>query len=193
MNQRFRLSALALVSAAAMAITPAFAQTMKPGLWESTAKTTFADPATNKAMIDAQKQMTKLPAAQRKEMEKAMNKPGGPVMTMNADGGFTVKNCVSQKQIDAGANMGVDDGNCKYKQGANVGGTQTYSFACANPVSSGEGKTVYQGNDYTSVMKTTTTTNGKKEVMTTESKGKWLGADCGTIKPIDIPPAAAKK
>lgn len=193
MNQRFRITALALVSAAAMAISPAFAQTMKPGLWESVSKTTSSDPQTAKAMAESQKQMAKLPAAQRKEMEKAMNQPGGPAMSMNADGSITVKACVSQKMIDAGANIGVDDGNCKYKQGANVGGTQTYSFSCATPASSGEGKTVYQGNDYTSSMKMTTMASGKKDVMTTETKGKWLGADCGSIKPMDIKPAPAKK
>ncbi|NHZ99299.1 DUF3617 domain-containing protein [Massilia sp. CCM 8734] len=193
MNQRFRLTTLALVSAAALAITPAFAQTMKPGLWESTSKTTSADPETNKAMAESLKQMAKMPAAQRKEMEKSMNQPGGPVMTMNADGSITVKTCISQKQIDAGANIGVDDGNCKYKQGANVGGTQTYSYACATPPSSGEGKTVYQGNDYTSTVKMSTTASGKKDVMTSETKGKWLGADCGAIKPVDIKPTPAKK
>ncbi|NHZ91958.1 DUF3617 family protein [Massilia sp. CCM 8733] len=193
MNQRFRLTSLALVSAAALAMSPAFAQTMKPGLWESVSKTTSSDPATTKAMADSQKAMAKLPAAQRKEMEKAMNQPGGPAMTMNDDGSFTVKACVTQKQIDAGANIGVDDGNCKYKQGANVGGTQTYSFACATPPSSGEGKTVYQGNEYTSTMKMSTMASGKKDVMTTETKGKWLGADCGSIKPLDIKPTPAKK
>jgi hypothetical protein len=193
MNQRFRLSALALVSAAAMAMSPAFAQTMKPGLWESVSKTTSADPATAKAMADSQKQMAKMPAAQRKEMEKAMNQPGGPAMSLNADGSITVKACVNQKMIDAGANIGVDDGNCKYKQGANVGGTQSYSFACTTPASSGEGKTVYQGNEYSSTMKMTTMATGKKDVMTTETKGKWLGADCGSIKPMDIKPTAAKK
>lgn len=193
MNQRFRLTALALVSAAAMAISPAFAQTMKPGLWESVSKTTSSDPVTAKAMADSQKHIANLPAAQRKEMEKSMNQPGGPAMSMNADGSFTVKACVSQKMIDAGANIGLDDGNCKYKQGANVGGTQTFSFTCATPASSGEGKTVYQGNEYTSTMKMSTSVTGKKDVITTETKGKWLGADCGSIKPMEIKPTAAKK
>lgn len=193
MNRRFRLTTLALVSAAAMAMAPAFAQTMKPGLWESVSNTTASDPATAKAMAQSQKQMAQLPAAKRREMEKAMNQPGGPAMTLNDDGSITVKACVSQKMIDAGANVGVDDGNCKYKQGANVGGTQTYSFACATPASSGEGKTVYAGNEYTSNMKMTTSATGKKEVMSTVTKGKWLGADCGSIKPMDIKPTAAKK
>lgn len=194
MHRYFRLTTLALVSAAAMAMPAASAQTIKPGLWESTSKTTSSDPVTAKAMADSQKQMAAMPAAQRKEMEKAMNKPGAPQMTMNADGGFTVKSCISQKMIDEGSTMGLDDANCKYKKSPLVAGTQSYSYTCANPPSSGEGKTVYQGVNFVSTSALTMTgPGGKKDVMNIETRGKWLGADCGAIKPVEIKPAAAKK
>lgn len=194
MNQHVRLTTLALVCAAAMAMSTASAQTMKPGLWESTSKTTSSDPVTAKAMADSQKQMAAMPAAQRKEMEKAMNKPGAPQMTINADGGFTVKSCITQKMIDDGGMMGVEGAGCTYKKSPVVGGTQSYSYTCTNPPSSGEGKTVFQGANYVSnAAMTMTGPSGKKDVMTSETRGKWLGADCGAIKPVDIKPVAVKK
>jgi hypothetical protein len=40
---------------------------------------------------------------------------------------------------------------------------------------------------YSSKMVITTAVQGKPEKITAEGSGKWLGADCGTIKPM-MPP-----
>jgi hypothetical protein len=41
-------------------------------------------------------------------------------------------------------------------------------------------------------MKVTSPQAGKAGTMTMDANAKWLGADCGNIKPIQMPPAAGK-
>lgn len=37
-------------------------------------------------------------------------------------------------------------------------------------------------------MRVSTERQGKPHLMTMKHKGRWLGADCGTVKPIAPPP-----
>jgi hypothetical protein len=46
---------------------------------------------------------------------------------------------------------------------------------------------------YASKMTITSMAQGKPEKMTIEGTGKWLGADCGSIKPLPAAMAPAKK
>jgi len=60
------------------------------------------------------------------------------------------------------------------------------TFNCTKPPSSGEGQITFNGSDsYAMKMTINTTIKGKPEKMDMDSTGKWLGNDCGTIKPID--------
>jgi hypothetical protein len=52
-------------------------------------------------------------------------------------------------------------GNCSYQHAPAVGNTMAFSFSCTNPQASGEGNA---------------------------TSGRWLGADCGAVKPIMLPP-----
>ena len=63
-----------------------------------------------------------------------------------------------------------------------------FKFTCASPPSSGEGQYTFMGDSaYTMKMKINTTQQGKQAVTTMDSSGKWLGADCGPIKPVMVP------
>ena len=63
-----------------------------------------------------------------------------------------------------------------------------FSFVCTQPPSSGEGTVTYNGSESYSVkMQTTSTVRGQAEKMEMQSTGRWLGSDCGNIKPIAIP------
>ncbi|MCE3602954.1 DUF3617 domain-containing protein [Massilia sp. P8910] len=196
MNPRLRLTALAIVSAATMALAPASAatQTMKPGLWENTSKSTSQNAEIAKAMAEMQKHMKSMTPAQRKEMENAMGKSGPANFTLHDDGSVTMKMCITQKMIDdsAGNYVGPQSGNCTHKKGPMVGGTQSFSYTCTNPPSSGEGKISYQADSYSSTMTMTSSAAGAMGNMTMASTGKYLGANCGDVKPIDSKPAGAK-
>jgi hypothetical protein len=81
-------------------------------------------------------------------------------------------------------------GDCKTTVQPRVGSTTKMSFTCTNPPSNGEGEyTLTSADSYHMKMVVNTQVQGKPETMNMEGSGKWLGADCGDIKPIR-PPAA---
>ncbi|HEX8614767.1 MAG TPA: DUF3617 domain-containing protein [Telluria sp.] len=195
MKQRLRPSTIAVFCAAAFCISPAFSQTMKPGLWESTSKTTSQNPQIAQAMAMMQKQLASMTPEQRKAMGQMAGQSGAPQFDMNADGSLTIKMCITQKMIDdAGGNfLGPQDGNCTHKKSPLAGGTQSFSYACTKPQASGEGKVSFQGGTaYTSTMTMTSSVTGQQDTMVMEGKGKWLSANCGGIKPIDVKAPGAR-
>jgi len=182
---KFRL----VLAACALAAGSASAQNIKPGLWEMTSKI-GGNPEMEKAMAQMQQQMASMPPAQRKQMEEMMAQRGMQMGTA-AGGGMSVKMCLTKEMVERNDfAAGQAEGDCKHTTQPRVGNTMKMSFVCTNPPSSGEGEFTFMGNEgYQSKMKITSSSRGKPETMTTESSGKWLGADCGSIKPV----AAAKK
>ena len=60
--------------------------------------------------------------------------------------------------------------------------------SCVNPASSGEGQFTFNSPEsYSMKMLVNTTVQGKPETVNMEGTGKWLGADCGDIKPMRPP------
>ena len=188
MIPRFHPAAAAVLCAAAFCTAPAGAQAMKPGLWENTSKTTSQNPQIAQAMAEMQKQLASMTPEQRKSMAQMAGQSGAPQFDMNADGSVTIKMCITQKMIDeAGGNyLGPQDGNCTHKKSTLGPGMESFSYSCANPPASGQGKVSFQGGtSYRSTMTMTSSVTGQKETMVMVGTGKWLGANCGSIKPID--------
>ena len=64
-----------------------------------------------------------------------------------------------------------------------------FAVACTKPPSTGEGQVTFTSPEaYSMKMVVTSESRGKPEKMNMEGGGKWLGADCGNIKPM-APPA----
>ncbi len=190
----------------------ACAQTIQPGLWESTSKMAGASgemgkrmanmppeqrkameqmvsPEGQKAMLaQMQKQMANMPPEQRKAMEQAMATQSN--MRMGNDGSMALKMCITAEMIERKNWMAKTDGKCTHTGSAAVGNTQKFGFTCTDPASSGEGTVTFLSKtSYTSSMKISAVRNGKPESMVFESSAKFLGADCGAVKPL---PAAQK-
>ena len=180
------LSAAALVLAA----SAASAQNMKPGLWEITTKMKSSNGEMEKAMAEAQKQMAAMPPEQRKQMEGMMASRGVQV-GQGAGGAMAVKVCMTKEMVER-SEVPPPQGDCKTTTSARSGNTTEMAYTCTNPPSSGKGKFTFISSEaYTSQMTATSTGRGKPEQMDIDSAGKWLGTDCGTIKPI-APPVAKK-
>lgn len=177
-------SLLAAAVLAALSLSAA-AQSLKPGLWEVTNKTS-GNPQMEQAMAEMQKQLASMPPAQRKQMEEAMAKQG---MKMTAGaGGMAMQICMT-KEMAEGTPVQMDPkSDCKVTSQSRSGNTTKMAYACSNPPSSGEGTFTSNGPEaYTSRMVTKTTHQGKAETLTMEGSGKWLKADCGNIKPMQPP------
>jgi hypothetical protein len=79
--------------------------------------------------------------------------------------------------------MPVREG-CTTTKNERSGNTVRIAFRCTNPPSSGEGEfTVDSPESYRSRVSVTSTDGGRAHAMTMESSGKWVAADCGSIKP----------
>ena len=178
---------------AAAAALPAAAQTMKPGLWETASKIESGNGEMASAMAQIQKQMAAMPPEQRKVVAEMMAKHGAGTQmpTMNPDGSIVTKVCMTKDMIARSQLLSQQqNGSCTHKNSPIVGGVMTMSFSCTNPSSSGDARFVFQGDTgYRMTMNAKGVRNGKDETMTVDTSGKWLGADCGSVRPPAMPPA----
>jgi hypothetical protein len=174
----------------ALAAAPALAETiMKPGLYEMSTKQTGNNQMAA-AMAAAQKAMAEMPPAQRKAMEDMMAKHGnGARMTTSADGGIAIRMCVTKEMVAQSELPTQASGKCTQTKGPLVGGVMKFSFTCTDPESSGDGEfRVINANSFSSSMDIRSKMKGA-ETMHIESTSKWLGADCGNVKPVAMPPS----
>lgn len=176
-----------LFSALLVCTTAASAQSIKPGLWEMQHKM-GGNPQMDQAMAQMQKQMAAMTPAQRKQMEAMMGQQGVTMPTPGAGGGMAMKVCITPEMAARSELPSQSEGQCTSKVTSRSGNTLKMAFTCQNPPSSGEGTYTFSGDTaYTMKMVTTTTRQGKPESMTMDGLGKWLSADCGTVKPIQPP------
>jgi hypothetical protein len=161
------------------AVLPAAAQSLKPGLWEINNK--MSGGQMNEQMAEMQKQMAQMPPDQRKQME-AMMAQRGVKMAPTAGGGMAIQMCMTKEMAERNE-VPVKDG-CTTSKQQRTGNTMKIAFSCANPPSSGEGEFTFAGDSYTSHMTIKTVVQGKPDTMVMDGRGKWLGSDCGSIKPI---------
>ncbi len=165
---------------------PTLAQNLKPGLWEINNKMQSGSGQLEKGMAEMQKQMAAMPPEQRKMMEEMMAKQGVS-MSAGAPGSMVAKICMTKEMVERNE-LPAQQGDCKSTTSPRVGNTMKMSFVCTQPPSSGEGQVTFVSPEaYTMKMAMKTSVQGKPETMTMDGGGKWLAADCGTLKPIAVP------
>jgi Protein of unknown function (DUF3617) len=174
--------ALVALAAAAFAVG-ASAQNLKPGLWEVTNNMKSSSGEMEKAMAQAQQQMAGMPPEQRRMMEQMMAKQG---MQMGAGGpgAMSSRICMTQEMVERNE-IPAQQGDCRTTSQQRTGNTMKFAFSCTNPPSSGEGTYTFVSSEaYTVKMAVHSTMQGKRETMNMDGSGKWLGANCGNIKPM---------
>jgi hypothetical protein len=169
----------------------ASAQTMKPGLWEITTQVQGGSGDMGSAMAEAQKQMESMPPEQRKMVQEMMAKQG---IQLGAAGGtgLTMKVCMTQEMVDrsvvASRQSSDNQNECTQTNSPRSGNSMKFSFVCTKPPSSGEGQVTFTSPEaYSMKMASTTTVKGKPEKMDMQTSGRWLGGDCGAVKPFPMP------
>jgi len=84
-------------------------------------------------------------------------------------------------------------GNCKTTKQQKSGNTMSFAAVCTQPPSTTEGQVVVTSPEsYTMKMAVSSNAGGKPQTMNVEGRGKWISADCGSVKPMAVPPAAKK-
>jgi hypothetical protein len=174
----FIVACAGAVSAQAQSVT-------KPGLWEaSSTMSSPTNPQMTKQMEEVQKAMANMPPAQRKQMEEMMAKQGFS-MSAGSGGATVMKMCVSNEMASRPPVEQRQGCTYNFNQRGNV---HNFNYKCTNPPSDGEGEIVFNGSDaYNGKMRLNSLRNGKKETIDIVTNGKFLGANCGNIKPMVIP------
>jgi hypothetical protein len=192
----------------------ASAQTVQPGLWESTNKILGGSGEMGQKMGQMQQQMANMSPEQRKAMEQMMSPEAQKAqiaqmqaqmanmppeqrkkmeqaialrsnMTMGSDGTIALKICVTQEMAERRNWMSKTQGKCTHTVSPAVGNTQKFGFTCTEPTSSGEGTiTFVSKTNHTTSMKINSVRNGKAESIAVEGSNKFLNADCGAVKPL---------
>ena len=161
------------------------AQAMKPGLWEISNKLQSASGQVERDMAQMQQQMASMPPEQRKMMQDMMAKQG---VSMGGSGGTSMKVCITREMAERNDIPAQQSGDCKHVSSPRSGNSMKMSFTCTNPPSSGQGAVTFAGADaFTMKMTVNTAVQGKPEKMNMDGSGKWLSADCGSIKPVAMP------
>ncbi|MBC5765085.1 DUF3617 domain-containing protein [Ramlibacter albus] len=174
---------LVVAAAAALCSSGAAAQQAKPGLWEITTK---MGGAAGGQMAAAQAQMAEqmknMPPDQRKMVEEMMAKQGMR-MAPGAGGGTTIQMCITPEMARRDE-VPMNKGDCKMTSQQRTGNTLKAAFSCTNPPSTGEALVTFTGTDaYNSKVTVKTVIDGKPETMNIDSSARFLGADCGSVKP----------
>ena len=208
-----RLFGIAVLSLATLTAAPVMAQEIKPGLYQVTSKISGngqmagmlkqqqeamarMTPEQRRQMADLPRQlagmMEALSPEQKQKMKAMMGEQAGALdamqnmqMTHNADGSTSMKMCVTKDMVDK-RNFTGQYGQCTSTTGPMRGGVMKVQYTCSTPPSKGEGEIRMTGpNTYSTKMTMISTDPADKQNMEIDSTSTLIGADCGSVKPLD--------
>ncbi len=164
------------------------AQKLAPGLWETTMTMTSDDGKADAAMARMQSEMSKMPPEQRKMIEDMMAKRG--VATGGAPG--SIRFCLTPEQAAQQELPQDKDAHCKRDMMQRTGNTLRFKFHCeGTPPSSGEGEWIFDSDKaYHGKMvmeRGASRASEQPRKMEMQQNGRWVAADCGSVKPRVTP------
>lgn len=149
---------------------------IQPGLWEFSSRNVEVDGQEMPGMNEMLEQLQNLPPEQRKMMEDMLAAQGVQL------GGQGVRICLSEAQVNAEALPFNDQPDCTQEITERSERRWKFSFSC--PEASGQGETRFiSEREFVSVMETSYSVGGEQGSSRMESHARWIGEDCGTLKP----------
>lgn len=151
------------------------AKDIKPGLWEIRHKTAMD----GQQLPDMSEMLAKVPPEMRGQVQAMMEKNGAGV----TDKGMTI--CITPEQA-ARQQFGADDqdGKCQVTDMKHEGNKTSMKMTCSDPQGEGETTVTRQTSEaWSSASRMTMMEDGQPHTMNSEMDARWLGADCGGVKP----------
>ncbi len=171
--------AVAVVGLVPWAVGIAYGQAppIKPGLWQVHSEREVD--GQRQQMPDMSERMRNMPPEVRQRME-AMMKERGVDMARGGD----MRICLTKESLDR-ERWRDERGTCKTDYSSRSGNTWTWHTSCREPASETDGEATFASSESYTV-KTTTRMNVQGEARASRMTlaSKWLGADCGDVKPI---------
>lgn len=166
---------------------------LKAGLWENRTTLMTVDGKDMAAVLRAaaeqqQKEIASLPPEQRKQAEAVLGRQGGDPLVRRV--------CISaemarNEQLLVPRPARAD---CEPPTVKREGARSSFSFSCKRDggTLTGKGESVTEGERISTWLETKGKNGaGKSQSMRAESRMKYLGSDCGDVKPLSAPTAAA--
>ncbi|MBC7996181.1 MAG: DUF3617 domain-containing protein [Rhizobacter sp.] len=177
----FVLAACCLQAAHAQTPAAPTGPKIEPGLWEINIALKSQSGKAEAAMKQAQILISQMPPAQRKEVEEMMASQGVRL----GDGNSTVKACISKEDAERGE-IPQQAGDCAQQVLERNGSSMKVKFSCSTtPPASGEAVVNFQSpTAYTSQAVVNTVVVGQPERVNVDQSGRWLGAECGSVKAL---------
>ena len=183
MKASFIVLLAALATSAAQAQGPTG---MKAGLWETRTTAMSLDgkdmlPQMLAAREEMRKSLASLPPEQRKKAEAMLAQQGDPLSR---------RICVSAEMAKRDQPMipRPHNAECDQPKIDRQGNRTTFEFACKQAGGSvtGKGETVVAGDLITTKIETNgKDASGKAHTMQADTQMKYLGSDCGSVRPLD--------
>jgi hypothetical protein len=178
--------ALIVCACASLMALPAAAQTMKPGLWELSSKVSSPDGQMQNMMAEMQKRLAAMPPEQRQQVQKMMEQ-NGVQMQAGAGGAMITRMCMTREMI-ARREFPIQKGECKQKVTPVSGNKVKVALSCTKPAIDSEGEvTVDSETSYRATMHTVATNGNVQQMVDVNAVGTWVGANCGTLRPMSVP------
>jgi Protein of unknown function (DUF3617) len=165
----------------------AFAQGLKPGLWEVKPIRQVVDGQDMTAQMTAasakmEQAMANMSPAQRKQMEAMMGAQGMP--NQNAAPGAT-RVCISPAMAAQDKPMVDPEGRCEPAKVARSGNKSSFEFNCSGNgrTEVGTGESTLSGDTVATRVDMTMTDARGRHTMQSESQMTYLGPDCQGVRP----------
>ena len=172
------IAVMATSAIAAGALSPA--PPVKPGLWEVTNIMMDRNGEQSAAMQKMAQAMKDMPPEMRERMDAMMKSRG--VGMGGANG--AVKTCMTKETFEQDQWQGARSG-CTTNYSARTGNTWKWHSSCPKLKSESDGEAVFTNTEnYTAKVVTHSTATGKDVTSNVSMTAKWLGANCGDIKPM---------
>ncbi|GAB4564843.1 MAG: DUF3617 domain-containing protein [Rhizobacter sp.] len=177
----FILAACCLQAAHAQTAAAPTGAKIEPGLWEINIALKSQSGKAEAAMKQARAQISMLPPEQRKAVEEMMAAQGVRL----GDGTSSVKACISKEDAERGE-IPQQAGDCAQQVLERNGNSMKVKFSCStSPPASGEAVVNFQSTTaYTSQAVVDTVVVGQPERVNVDQTGRWLGAECGSVKAL---------
>jgi hypothetical protein len=174
-------SALGSVALLASAAGSMPAPPIKPGLWE--VRMSVLDASGKPQAPPEQAAMANIPPEMRARMEEMMKARGLPMP--GADGALKV--CQTKESLDSGRWQALAaSAGCTTSYTAQSASGWKFHSSCPKLKSESDGEVVFTNSEtYSSKVTTTSNLTGSEKTQTRVAAGRWLGANCGDVKPFN--------
>lgn len=147
-----------------------------PGLWEFTSSDVQVDGQQMPGMQEMLEQLKGMSPEQKKMMEGMLAEHGMQL------GGQGMRICLSEAQVQAEELPFSDDPACRQEITERSDSVWKFRFEC--PDARGQGETRFiSEREFVSQLETEHSGEGMPQRTRMQSRGRWLGADCGGLKP----------